>query len=40
MAMIPVSIAILFADPGVSAGLTRHIAYYTAARRRGDVPPL
>ncbi|RLI08401.1 hypothetical protein DRO24_01300 [Candidatus Bathyarchaeota archaeon] len=40
MAMIPVSIAILFSDPGVSAGLTRHIAYYTAARRRGDVPPL
>jgi len=40
MAMIPVSIAVLLSDPGVSAGLTRHIAYYMAVRRQGDIPPL
>lgn len=40
MAMIPVSIACLFSNPGVASGLTRHIAYYRAARRRGEIPIL
>ena len=40
MAMIPISIANLFSNPGVSAGLTRYIAYYTAEGRSDDIPIL
>jgi len=40
MAMIPLSIANLLSNPGVSAGLTRYIAHYRATGRDGDIPIL
>ena len=40
IAMIPISLASMFTNPGVNAGLTKYIAQYRAEKKTGDIRTL